>query len=477
MTAKDPISWTTREIIDATGAELLCGEPDRQFAGVSIDSRNITPTDVFVAIVGEVHDGHDFATKVIEQGIQGVVIDKSKAAELPVSKWRDRNIACAAVDDTTRALGDLAAFHRKRMPASVIAITGSNGKTTTRKLTTGVVASKFKTLSTQGNYNNDIGLPLTLLRMHAGHTWAVVELGTNSPGEIARLAEICSPDIGVITNIGPAHLEKLGTLDGVLREKGDLLKQLRSDGKAVLNADDRRLLRLASKIRKPVVLFGSGNDAIIRAEAVKEKTTGISFDLVLPTGRVSVNLSTAGQFMVANALAAAAVGYLIDLSARQIKQALEDFHPVPGRMNVFQTKNGIHVIDDTYNANPDSMKVAIGTLQTLSANHRKIFIAGDMLELGDQSEALHQQVGHLAAAAGIGRIYITGEFAEAVACGAQDAQMNGRYIFTGSKDEILEDLKHCLKPGDWVLIKGSRGMAMETIVEGLKEWAGIKPAA
>jgi UDP-N-acetylmuramoyl-tripeptide--D-alanyl-D-alanine ligase len=301
----------------------------------------------------------------------------------------------------------------------------------------------------------------------------VVELGTNSPGEIARLAEICTPDIGVITNIGPAHLEKLGTLDGVLREKGDLLKQLKPDGKAVLNADDQRLMRLAKKIRNPVILFGRGQDATIRAEAVKEKTGGISFDLVLPTARVPVNLNTAGQFMVPNALAAAAVGYLIGLSAPQIKQALEDFRPIPGRMNVFQTENGIHVIDDTYNANPDSMKVAIGTLQTLSANHRKIFIAGDMLELGDQSEALHKHVGKLAAAAGIGRIYITGEFAGAVASGAQNAQMNGRYIFTGSKDEILEDLKHFLKPGDWVLIKGSRGMAMEDIVKGLKQWAGI----
>jgi UDP-N-acetylmuramoyl-tripeptide--D-alanyl-D-alanine ligase len=477
MRSAKRISWTIREVLEATGAELICGDLDRQFAGISIDSRSITPTDVFVAIVGDVHDGHGFAREVIERGIQGVVINKTKAAELPVPKWRDRNIACAAVDDTTRALGDLAAFHRKRMPASVIAITGSNGKTTTRKLTTGVVASQCKTLSTQGNYNNDIGLPLTLLRMDAEHTWAVVELGTNSPGEIARLAEICAPDIGVITNIGPAHLEKLGTLDGVLREKGDLLKQLKSDGKAVLNADDRKLLRLANEIRKPVVLFGRGNDATIRAEAVKEKATAISFDLVLPTGRIPVNLKAAGQFMVPNALAAAAVGYIIGLSAQQIKKALEDFRPVPGRMNIFETANEIHIIDDTYNANPDSMKVAIGTLQTLSANHRRIFIAGDMLELGDQSEALHKRVGELAAAAGIGRIYITGEFAAAVAGGAQDAQMNGRYIFTGSKDEILEDLKHFLKPGDWVLIKGSRGMAMEDIVEGLKEWAGTTPAA
>ena len=473
MTTTDAISWTTQEILAATAGELLCGDPDCRFQGISIDSRNITLTDVFVAIVGDVHDGHVFVKDVIDRGIKGVVINKTQAAALEVPTWRNRNLACVAVEETTRALGDLAAFHRKRMPASVIAITGSNGKTTTRRLTAGVVASQFKTLSARGNYNNAIGLPLTLLRMNAEHNWAVVELGTNSPGEIARLSEICTPDIGVITNIGPAHLEKLGTLDGVLREKGDLLKQLKPDGKAVLNADDPRLLRLATKIRKPVVLFGRGKDATIRAEAVKEKTAGISFELVLPTERATVNLNTAGRFMVPNALAAAAVGYIIGLSARQVKQALEDFRPAPGRMNVFRTENGIHVIDDTYNANPDSMKVAIGTLQTLSANHRRIFIAGDMLELGDQSEALHKQVGELAAAAGIGRIYITGDFAGAVASGAQDALMNGRHIFSGSKDEILEDLKHFLKPGDWVLIKGSRGMAMEDIVKGIKDGAGM----
>ena len=255
MTTIDSISWTTRDIIEATGGELLCGSPDGQFAGISIDSRNITPTDVFIAIVGDVHDGHGFVKDVIDRGIQGVVINKTRAAELPVPEWQDRDIVCIAAADTTRALGDLAAYHRQRMPASVIAITGSNGKTTTRKLTAGVVAAEFNTLATRGNYNNDIGLPLTLLRMQAAHTWAVVELGTNRPGEIARLAEICVPDIGVITNIGPAHLEKLGTLDGVLREKGDLLKQLKSDGKAVLNADDPRLMQLAKKFQKPVVLF------------------------------------------------------------------------------------------------------------------------------------------------------------------------------------------------------------------------------
>lgn len=477
MTTTDPIAWTTREILEATGGDLLCGDMDRQFAGISIDSRNIIPTDVFVAIVGDIHDGHTFANDVIRQGIQGLLINKNKAAALPISQWREQKLTCAAVENTTRALGDLAAFHRKRMRASVIAITGSNGKTTTRKLTAGVVAAQFTTLSTIGNYNNEIGLPLTLLRLNPEHAWAVVEIGTNSPGEIARLAEICAPDIGVITNIGPAHLEKLGSLDGVLREKENLLKHLKPEGKAVLNADDRRLLRLANEIQKPVFLFGMGQKALIRAEAVQEKPTGISFVLVLPTERVVVNLGTPGQFMVPNALAAAAVGYTVGVSPQQIKAALEDFRPAPGRMNVLHTQNGIHIIDDSYNANPDSMKAAIATLKTLSANSRRILIVGDMLELGKQSESLHKQVGALAATSGIGKIYVTGKFADAVASGAQNAHMNGQHIFAGSKDRILDDLKHILKPGDWVLVKGSRGMTMEDIVNAIKNWAGITPAA
>jgi len=471
------IPWTAQEIVAATGGELLCGDIHRQFAQVSIDSREISPGDVFVAIIGDVHDGHAFLEDVIHRGICGVVINKDKAKEIKVSKWHDKKVIAIAVEDTTRALGDLAAFHRNRTDASVVAITGSNGKTTTRNLTAAVMSPRFNTLSTIGNYNNQIGLPLTLLRLQQGHTWAVVELGTNTPGEIARLAEISSPEIGVITNIGPAHLEGLGSLDGVMREKGDLLKQLKSDGKAILNADDRRIIKLAEQTNKAVVLFGLSENAMIRAEAVKEKTNGVSFTLVLPQKRVPVDLNISGQFMVSNALAAAAVGTVVGLSAEQIKVGLENFSSAPGRMNYFQMPNGIHIIDDTYNANPDSMKAALLTVKSLRADNRSILVAGDMLELGKQSASLHNHIGALAATSGIRRIYVTGEFAEAVASGAHESQMNGRDIFSGTKDEILADLKNYLKSGDWVLIKGSRGMTMEDIVNGLKEWAGVKPSA
>jgi len=469
-----PLPWTVDEILKATGGDLLCGDRTREFENVSIDSRNISAGDLFVAIVGDVHDGHRFAEDVIKMGVGGLVVAGDKAGELPISDWQARRIACVAVSDTLRALGDLAAFHRSRTDVAVVAITGSNGKTTTRQMTAEVVAQKFSILSTIGNYNNQIGVPLTLLRLAPEHAWAVVELGTNSPGEIARLARICAPDIGVITNIGPAHLEGLGSLDGVMREKGQLIDHLKAGGTAVLNADDRRVSKIADRTEKKVLLFGLSKAAGIRASVLQEKVGGISFSLDLPGESLSVELKVPGQFMVINALAAAAVGHLLELSAVEIKRGLEAFKPAWGRMNIFQTDNGIHIIDDTYNANPDSMQAAITTLDTLRANNRSVFVAGDMLELGARAESLHRQVGGWAAAAEIDKLMITGEFADAVASGAADAGMNRDDIFTGSREEILDALRASLHPGDWVLIKGSRGARMDTIVEGIKEWAGVK---
>ena len=472
-----PIPWSTPEILEATHGELLGGDVNRQFARVSIDSRNITRSDIFVAIIGDVHDGHTYVQDVVRNGVQGVMINKNSTADLPISEWQNKNISCVAVEDTTRSFGDLAAFNRRRADALVVAITGSNGKTTTRKLTSAVVSRQFNTLSTVGNYNNQIGLPLTLLNLQREHQWAVVELGTNSPGEIARLAEICTADIGVITNIGPVHLEGLGSLDGVMREKGDLLNHLKPDGKAVLNADDHRIRNLAAETDKKVVLFGLTEAATVRAEMINETAGAITFTLVLEQERISVDLNTSGHFMVANALAAAAVGFLTGLSIQQLKIGLERFSPTPGRMNILHMPNDIHIIDDTYNANPISMQAVISTLKAISGGNRTILACGDMLELGEHAESFHKQIGTLAGASGIRKLYVTGEFAEAVAAGAREAQMSARDIFNGSKDNIFDALKQMLKPGDWVLIKGSRGMAMEDIVNALKNWARITPAA
>ena len=467
----NPIPWTTAEILEATGGDLLSGDLEHSFSGISIDSRSISLDNLFVAIKGDTHDGHGFAGHVIERGVSGLLIDRTKTHSLPIKDAMKNGLVCVTVNDTVKALGDLAAFHRKRSSASVVAITGSNGKTSTRKMTAGVVSRRFSTLSAYGNLNNHIGLPLTLLNLNTDHKWAVLELGMNHPGEIKHLGEICSPDIGVITNIGPAHLEGLGSLDAVMHAKGELLEEIKPDGTAVLNADDPKLLHLAHSTSRKVLFFGRSKNARIRALSVKKTETGLSLDLILPEERVTVNLKTPAVFMISNALAAAAVGYLLGLTAREIKDGLEAFKPVPGRMNIIKTGKEITIIDDTYNANPGSMEAAITTLKSLKGSHPGILIAGDMLELGTHAESMHRNIGRIAAGSNIADLYATGEFARTVAEGAMDKGMDIRNIFTGTKEEILEDIKYRLGPGDWVLVKGSRSMTMETIVQGLLDWA------
>ena len=314
-------------------------------------------------------------------------------------------------------------------------------------------------------------MPLTLLRLEFDHQWAVVELGTNNPGEIARLAAICSPDIGVITNIGPAHLEGLGSIDGVAQEKGSLISGLRQNGTAVLNADDPRVMQLARRTRNQVVLYGLSADAVVRATDVTENDAAIHFTLTISGESVSIRLNSPGRFMVTNALAAAAVGYQLGLSISTIKDGLEAFTPVSGRMNILHTTDGIHIIDDTYNANTDSMQVALATLKTMRAGFRGIFVAGDMLELGNQAPALHSKIGAIAARSGISRLYARGEFADKVVSGARDTGMPTANTIIGSRQEIIADLIDWLRPGDWLLVKGSRGMAMEKVVRGIKDWA------
>ena len=467
MENEPKIPWTTAEILEATRGDLLCGDIKHTFEGVSIDSRTISANELFVAIKGNVHDGHGFVSNVISSGVKGLIISKDEIRDRAATDWQDKGIVCVKVNDTTKALGDLASFNRRRTAVSVVAITGSNGKTTTREMTASVVSTRYKTLSTKGNFNNEIGLPLTLLDLKNSHQWAVLELGTNRPGEINRLGEICIPDIGVITNIGFAHLEGLGSIEGVMNAKGELLKRIKPEGTAVLNADDSRVLCLSTKTSGKVLYFGLSEDARIKAMDINETTTGISFTLVLPEERIPIKLRAYGRFMVSNALAAASVGYIIGLSSEEIKAGLEYFQPVKGRINIFDVR-GVHIIDDTYNANPDSMEAAIRILSSLKGSGRGIFVAGDMLELGEHAESMHRKIGALSAGSNIARLYITGEFAEAVANGAGREDKNSMDIFIGAREEIIEDLKKSLLPGDWVLVKGSRAMGMEKIVEGLK---------
>jgi UDP-N-acetylmuramoyl-tripeptide--D-alanyl-D-alanine ligase len=468
---RPPMDWSVDDCLRAARGELLGNSQAVRFGGICIDSRQISGHDLFVAIKGEVHDGHRFAAEVVQKGVRGLMVARDRLADLPWQDWVRDGIVCISVADTTRALGDLAAYHRRRNRVSVAAITGSNGKTTTRQMTAAVVSRRYRTLSTRKNFNNDIGLPLTLFELSPDHQWAVVELGMNAPGEIRRLAEICYPNIGVITNIGPAHLAGVGSIEGVMKAKGELLEILAPEATAVLNADDKRVTALAARTDARIVTYGITEKAQVRATDVSETARGSRFTLRLARERIPIDLNIPGRFMIANALAAAAVGHIIDLPVEEIKTGLERFEPIGGRMNVVDMPNGIHIIDDTYNANPGSMQAALATLQALCKGHRSVFVAGDMKELGTHSQSLHREIGTLAARSGIARILAVGEFAGEVASAAVAEGMPSGNIMTGSKQDILKALRDFLQAGDWVLVKGSRGMTMEEIVQGLKAWA------
>jgi murE/murF fusion protein len=465
------LPWSVNNLLEATGGKIVSGNRELSFSGISIDSRTISNDDIFIAIHGENHDGHRFADDVLEKGIKGVIIRDNRLAELSALKNRYPGTVWITVGDTTAALGKMGAYHRRRTGVPVVAITGSNGKTSTRNMTAAVLSQRFSVLAAAGNFNNEIGLPLTLLRLTPDHDWAVVELGMNHRGEIKQLAKICEPSLGVITNIGPAHLEFLGSLENVKRAKGELLEELPDSGLAILNGDDQRCLELAETCRCPVALFGFSKGVSISAGEAAPQEDGLTFDLDIQGSKQTVRMNVTGRFMVANALAAAGVGNRLGLSGEQIKAGLESFSPMDGRMNVIRTKMGLNIIDDTYNANPGSMTVAIEALVQRAGKQKRFLVLGNMAELGTHAPQLHYELGQKAAAAAVAGLYIAGKNAGSVAAGAGEGGVQAPDIFVGSHPEIIADLKQNLQSGNWVLIKGSRAMQMETITEGLVKWA------
>jgi UDP-N-acetylmuramoyl-tripeptide--D-alanyl-D-alanine ligase len=464
----EKLVWTARKVMEATGGVLQYGSYDTSFTGISIDSRTTSHGDLFIAIVGTNHDGHRHAVDGITIGQKGVIINGDTEVDLPHEKWRKEGFLCITVENTIQALGNLAAYNLKRAGLPVVAITGSNGKTSTRRMTQAVMQQKFCVLSPHGNLNNEIGLPLTLLECCYDHTLAVLELGMNHFGEIKRLAQICKPDIGVITNVGPAHLEGVGSIEGVAQAKGELLEHIKPNGTVVLNADDIHLRRLVAHCDHKILLFGFSKTADVGAENIYYGRLDTSFTLRLPQTRIGVTLHAPGQFMVANALAAAASGYLMGLLPEQIRTGLESYRSQKGRLDISVTSLGINLIDDTYNANPASMTAVLELLSQIKGSKRGIFICGDMFELGQQAESLHQNIGITAAKTGVDRIYAAGQFAPSIAVGAKKEGIQSERIFIGTKAEIISALTTQLQPDDWVLVKGSRKMAMETISEAIK---------
>ncbi len=431
--------------------------------GVSTDSRTVRPGDLFVALKGPNFDGHEFAGRAVAAGACAVMLDVAHADTGPAG------IPTLVVEETTEGLSNLARVHRRKFPIPVLAVGGSNGKTTTKEMIAAVLRTTYRVLSTEGNLNNQIGVPLTMLRLERTYQVAVVEIGTNHPGEVESLCSVLEPTHGLLTNIGHEHLEFLGTLSGVAREEGALFRHLGSRKRSVafVNADDRRVAAAAGPLRRTVRygltaprvdvrgrVTGTGADGCARLEFSRGRSRSVR----------SAQLKIPGEHAAWNALAAAAVGFGFRVPAGNIVQALERFVPPGKRMEILRVGD-VLILNDTYNANPESMAVALKTLRSLRVSGKKIAVLSDMLELGRHSAAEHLRVGKLVRRSGVDYLLTYG--AEAKRIGeAAGVPFTAHY---DQKNVLAEYLAELVGPGDAVLVKGSRGMKMEDIVTFLRE--------
>lgn len=456
-----------KEVLKATAGRLLQGEKETSFKGISTDSRTIQEGELFVALKGERFDGHHFAIGALEKKAGGILIEEEKIGDIRWNGYRPR--AVISVKDTLRALGDLARSRRRQYGIPVVAITGSNGKTTTKELISACLETSFPVLKTKGTLNNLIGLPLTLLTLTDQEKIAVLEMGMNVPGEIRRLTEIAEPDVGLITNIEKAHLEGVGSLEGVKQEKGALFRSMRRDGTILVNQDDPNVVDLAQSFPGQKITFGIKNPADVMAKEIRFRgAEGTSFTLILEREAMEVNLRLLGKHFIFNALCAVAVASLFGIGVTKIKEALEGFQPFPMRMEVIPLSSKKTLIDDSYNANPKSMEMALETLAEVKGKGRAFVVFGDMLELGEFAEEAHREIGRKVQALSMDFLLALGEWAPVVVESAV------RYGFPSERTKVVEDhseaisiLKKEMREGDWILVKGSRRMGMEKIVEGL----------
>lgn len=425
--------------------------PDVAFAGCAIDSRKVQPGQLFVALSGEHTDGHEHVARARQAGAAAALVKRVVDAEMP----------SIVVRDVQTALGQLSAYWRARMPARLVGITGSNGKTTVKELLGGMLREIGETLQTQGNLNNDIGLPMTLLRLQSEHQFAVVEMGANAAGEIANLASMAKPSTGIITHCGPAHLEGFGSIEGVARAKGELVSALPHDGVAVLNADDPFFgywRELAGDRR--VVTFGLTHHADVSA-MWRDGAEALELGIQTHRGSFEARVHLLGQHNVMNVLAATAAALEMGAHPEAVVAALAKFTPVRGRLCPVASASGARLIDDSYNANPASLKAAIDILA--NSEGTRWLVLGDMAELGADACELHSEAGAQARASGIDRLLTLGQLSanatRKFGCGAQHFE---------SVEELLSQLREQLGIGHTVLVKGSRSMSMERVVRGLE---------
>ncbi len=443
------------------------GSPEARATGVCSDSRQIRGGELFVPLQGDRFNGHDFIEEALNQGAAGSFLRRQE--ESRVKGWDFPGKFLIRVEDVLESLGDLAHFWRRRQPACIVAITGSNGKTTTKEMAAHILSEKFNVLRTEGNLNNLIGLPLMLLRLSPEHEVAVLEMGMNRRGEIRRLCAMAAPQVSLITNIGRAHLEFLGSLEEVARAKGELWENLAGEDWIGVNLDDPQVCKLAAVARCRKKTYGISPAAEVRAESIGlDSPHGISFTLAVDGTKRSVGLRAFGCHQVSNALAAACIGAILGVEMDGIVTGLETFRPVPGRGQILPLGRNISVFDDTYNANPDSLNATVSAFLALTGERRGILVLGDMLELGSASAEAHQKAGKEVGEKGFAHLFFLGEYAAHLAAGARAAGVKGERIHPlGTHQEVVAGVKEILEDKDWILIKGSRRMAMEKILQGL----------
>ena len=457
---------TAREIIPAIQGEMISGHPDSIFTGLATDSREVTPGQLFWALKGENHDGHDFTGNALDKGVSGIVIQKGYRPENSPGRFP----VVIVVKDTLKALGDLAGWWRRQHSIPLAAITGSAGKTTTKEMAASILGLGNGVLKNKGNLNNLIGLPLTLLQLKEGHRRAVLEMGMNRPGEIGRLTEIADPDVGVITNVGRAHLEGLGSIEGVAKAKVEMLEKMSSTGHMILNGDDELLMKAAAPFRKRVVTFGLGSANDIRAARIQSLgRAGISFELNYHEHSTSVKLPVPGIQNVFNSLAASAIAICLGESPDCIVRGLSRFEPVKGRFNIITLPGGAILVDDTYNANPSSLRAAVESLKALAMDRGKLIVGlGDMLELGDETVPAHLEAGGMVTELGASYFVAMGEHARRMIEGAVSKGFpQEKALVAATYWEMAERIKEVMEKGDLIFLKGSRKMCLEKVVEAL----------
>ena len=463
------IELTVKEIGKIIGSEALSGDPDCIVNRVAIDSRAVQKNDCFFAIVGPRDDGHRYLADVAEAGASVVVIDGSRSSTLATAA---SSTSVIAVDETTAALQTLAAHVRERVKPKLVAITGSLGKTTTKSLAYDLVKHRWPTLVSPGNFNNQWGLPLSLLRLEPRHEVMITELGMSAAGEIRTLAAIAQPEIGLITNIAPVHMAFFDDLPAVAAAKQELAEAVPADGVLIVNADDPRTVRIAAAFSDRVgrvLTFGLAESAEIAARDPIPTGNGWCLRLQLPSSEpVETELTMPGRHSLSNFLAATAIAHTLGLSAQEVADRARGLSLPSMRGQLLKTPSGVLVFDDSYNASPTAMMGALDTLASLPTTGRRVLAAGDMLELGTWAEDAHREVGLHAAQLELDRVVTVGELARDIGYGARAGGLAATAIRSfATPEEAAAELEQWLQPGDLVLVKGSRAVQMERVTTTL----------